>query len=94
VSKNNKITAAKVRAKLIIHLEDTVSIRMRSRFPPPLFLKQLDDVLHEEWWIIPPETIQNSKKGTSCITGKWWPNCILIKKCVPFTTVFIVVTIP
>ena len=27
------------------------------------------------------------KKGTSCITGKWWPNSILIKKRVSFTTV-------
>ena len=25
-----------------------------------------------------------SKKDTSCITGKWWPNSILIKKCVVF----------
>ena len=28
-----------------------------------------------------------SKKGTSCITGKWWPNSIPIKKCISFRTV-------
>ena len=27
------------------------------------------------------------KKDTSCITGKWWPNSVLVKKCVYFTTV-------
>jgi len=31
---------------------------VRSRFPPPRFLKKLD-VLHEEWYNIPLETIQN-----------------------------------
>ena len=30
-----------------------------------------------------------SKKDTSCVTGKWWPNSILIKKCVSFTAVSI-----
>jgi hypothetical protein len=32
--------------------------RVRSRFPPSS-LKQLEDVLHEEWYSIPLETIQN-----------------------------------
>jgi hypothetical protein len=59
VCKNHRITAAKVRAELIIHFEDPVSIRMRSRFPPPSSLNQLGDVLHEEWYYIPLETIQN-----------------------------------
>ena len=59
VSKNHRITAAKVRAELIIHLEDPVSIRTRSRFHPPSSLNQLGDVLHEEWYYIPLETIQN-----------------------------------
>jgi hypothetical protein len=31
---------------------------VRNRFPPPSFLKQ-PDVLHEEWFSIPQETIQN-----------------------------------
>ena len=33
--------------------------RVRSRFPPPLSVKQVEDVLYEEWYIIPLETIQN-----------------------------------
>jgi hypothetical protein len=31
---------------------------MRKRFPPPTSLKQLD-VLQEEWYKTPPETVQN-----------------------------------
>ena len=30
------------------------------------------------------------KKDTSCDTGKWWPNSILIKKCVSVTAVSII----
>jgi hypothetical protein len=59
MSKNHRIIAAKVRAELIIHLEYPVSIRMRSRFPPPSSLSELEDVLHEEWYSIPLQTIQN-----------------------------------
>jgi hypothetical protein len=33
--------------------------RMRNRFPPPTSLKQLEDVLQEEWYKIPLETVQN-----------------------------------
>ena len=61
--------------------------RVRSRFPLPSSLKQLEDVLHEEWYNTGLETIQNlhiyiyiwvySKKDTSCITSKWCPNSIL-----------------
>jgi hypothetical protein len=32
---------------------------MRNRFPPPTSLKQLEDVLQEEWYMIPLETVQN-----------------------------------
>jgi hypothetical protein len=32
---------------------------LRNRFPPPTFLKQLEDVLHEEWYKILLQTIQN-----------------------------------
>jgi len=59
VSKNHRITAAKVRAEIIIHLEYPVSIRMRRRFPPPSSLNELEDVLHEEWYSILLGTIQN-----------------------------------
>jgi len=33
--------------------------RVRSRLPPPSSLKQLEDVLHEEWNSISLQTIQN-----------------------------------
>jgi hypothetical protein len=32
---------------------------VRSRFPPPTSLKQLEDGLQEEWYKIPLETVQN-----------------------------------
>jgi hypothetical protein len=32
---------------------------MRTRFPLPASLKQLEDVLQEEWYKIPLETVQN-----------------------------------
>jgi hypothetical protein len=32
---------------------------VRNRFPPPTSLKPLDDVLQEEWYEIPLETVQN-----------------------------------
>jgi hypothetical protein len=32
---------------------------MRNRFPPPTAPKQLEDVLQEEWYKIPLETVQN-----------------------------------
>jgi hypothetical protein len=33
--------------------------RVRKRFPPPTSLKQLDDILQEEWYKIQLETVQN-----------------------------------
>ena len=35
-----------------------------------------------------------SKKDTSCVAGKWWPNSILIKKCVSSTAVSIIFVHP
>jgi hypothetical protein len=32
---------------------------VRNRFPPPTSLKQLEDVLEEEWYKILLETVQN-----------------------------------
>jgi flagellar biosynthesis/type III secretory pathway M-ring protein FliF/YscJ len=32
---------------------------VRNRFSPPISLKQLEDVLQEEWYKIPLETVQN-----------------------------------
>jgi len=34
-----------------------------------------------------------SKEDANCITCKWWPSSILIKKCVSFTTVSIILSI-
>jgi hypothetical protein len=72
---------------------------VRRRFHLPPSLKQLEDVLHEGWlqystrdysvpiWVY-------SKKDTWCITGKWRPNSVLIKKFVSFTGVSIILSIP
>ena len=35
-----------------------------------------------------------SKEDTTCVTGKWWPNYILIKKCVSFTVVSVIFVHP
>jgi hypothetical protein len=37
--------------------------RVRNRFQPPISLKQLEDVLQEEWHKILPETVQNLYKS-------------------------------
>jgi len=42
---------------VIIPLWSVLGSRVRSRFSPSL--KQLEDVLHEEWFIITLETVQN-----------------------------------
>ena len=34
------------------------------------------------------------KKDTSCVTGKWWPSSILLKKCVSFVAVSIIFVHP
>jgi len=67
---------------------------IRSRFPPPSSLKQLEEV-HEEWYSSPLETTQNIHDSIprGCYRH-WWPNCVLIKKCVSFTTVSIILIIP
>jgi hypothetical protein len=36
---------------------------VRNRFPPPISLKQLEDVLHEEWYKIRLETVENLSKS-------------------------------
>jgi hypothetical protein len=40
-------------------LWSVLETRVRNRFPPPTSLKQLEDVLQEEWYKIPLETVQN-----------------------------------
>jgi hypothetical protein len=57
---------------------------MRQRFPPSTFFKQLEDVLQEEWCIIPLEPVQNLCKSiprkAGCVEAKRWSNTISIKK--------------
>jgi hypothetical protein len=36
---------------------------VKNRSPPPTSLKQLENVLHEEWYKIPLETVQNLYKS-------------------------------
>jgi len=61
-------------------------------------LKQIQDVLHEEWCIIPLETVKNVCESIpwriQAITVKWWFNSILINKCVSFTTISLILSIP
>jgi hypothetical protein len=38
-------------------LWSVLKTRLRDRFPPPTFLKQLEDVLQAEWCKIPIETV-------------------------------------
>jgi hypothetical protein len=42
---------------------------VRNRFPPPTSLKQLEDVLQEEWYKIPLETVQNLYESIPIRTG-------------------------
>jgi hypothetical protein len=41
-----------------------VETGVRNRFPPPTSLKQPEDVLQEEWYEIPLETVQNLYEST------------------------------
>jgi hypothetical protein len=54
---------------------------MRNRFPPPP-LKQLKNVLEEDWCLILLETVQNMYESIPrrIVEGKRWCNTILIKK--------------
>jgi hypothetical protein len=44
---------------IIERLWSVLESRVRDRFPPSTYLKQLEDVLQEEWYKIPLETVQN-----------------------------------
>jgi hypothetical protein len=44
-------------------LWSVLKTRVRNRFPPPTSLKQLEDVLQEEWYKIPLETVQDLYKS-------------------------------
>jgi hypothetical protein len=40
-------------------LWSVLETRLRNRFPPPTSLKKLENVHQEEWYKIPPETVQS-----------------------------------
>jgi hypothetical protein len=42
---------------------------VRNRFPSPTSLKQLEDVIQEEWYKIPPETVHNLYNSIPRRTG-------------------------
>jgi hypothetical protein len=44
---------------IIEPLWSVLESRVRNRFPPPTSPKQREDVLQEEWYKIPLETVQN-----------------------------------
>jgi hypothetical protein len=44
---------------ITVPLWSVLETRVRNRFPPPTTQKQLECVLKEEWYKIPPETVQN-----------------------------------
>jgi hypothetical protein len=44
---------------IIESLWSVLETRLRNRFPPPTSIKQLEDVLQEEWYKIPLDTVQN-----------------------------------
>jgi hypothetical protein len=63
---------------IIEHLWCTLETKVRSRYPPPTSLKELEAVLTEEWTKIPLETIQKlyesiPRRIQAVITGKGGP---------------------
>jgi hypothetical protein len=44
---------------IIEPLWSVLEAKMRNRFPPPEYLKQLEDDFQDEWYNIPLDTLQN-----------------------------------
>jgi hypothetical protein len=59
---------------------------VRNRFPPPTFLRQFEDVLQEELYKIPPQTVQNLYESIprtgAVLKAKGGPTLII--KCVQY----------
>jgi hypothetical protein len=75
------------RGQIVGPLCSVLETRARNRFPPPTSLKQLEDVLQEEWYKIPLQTVQNlyeaiPRRTAAVLKAKGGANTILIKKCV------------
>jgi hypothetical protein len=47
----------------LLNVRSILETRVRNRFPPPISLMQLEDVLHEKWYTIPLETVQKLYKS-------------------------------
>jgi hypothetical protein len=59
-------------------LGSVLEIRMRNRFQPLTYLKQLEDVLQEDWYKIPLETVKNlyeyvPRRTTAILKAKGGP---------------------
>jgi len=82
---------------IIKSLWPVLESRVRIRFPPPSSLKQLEDILLEEWYSITIETIQNLHESfprrIQAVLQAKEPNSVLIKKFVSFKTASIILSI-
>ena len=68
--------------------------RVRSRFPSIISQATRRRVVQYSTRDYSDLTWVYSKEDTSGVTGKWWPNSILTKKCVSFTAVSIIFVHP
>jgi hypothetical protein len=70
---------------IIETLWSVLETKVRNRFPSSTFLKELEDVLQEEWYIILLETVLDLYESMPRrIEGKKWSNTILIKEYVQY----------
>jgi hypothetical protein len=72
---------------IIEPLWSVLETRVRNRFPLPTSLKQLEDVLQEEWYKIMLETVQNlyesiPRRIMAVLKANGDPASLLVKKCV------------
>jgi hypothetical protein len=54
---------------IIEPLWSVLETRVRNRFPHPILLKQLEDVLQEEWYKIPLLIVENLYKSIPRMTA-------------------------
>jgi len=80
---------------IIEQLLSVLESRVRSRFPPPTSLKQPEDVLLEEKYNIPLETIQSLfQEGYKLCNRQKVAQIRINRACIYFTTVSIILSIP
>jgi len=90
------IFSASTFAQLKYHWTTVVSYRKQGdkQIPSIIFRATRRQVVHYSTRDYSQPTWIYSKKGTSCVTGKCWPNSTLIKKYVSFTAVSIIFVHP